>query len=139
MKLTIIRGIPGSGKSTLAKSLEGTHIEADMFWELKDGSYRFDIAKLSYAHKWCHAKVSEAMQRGDKKIIVANTFTTLHEIEPYIQLAKEFEYPVKIINVRSQFKSVHNVPEATINKMKSRWQEIPESWCISFIEVEDLI
>lgn len=135
--LYVIRGIAGSGKSTYAKTISPNHFEADMFWELLDGTYRFDMDKLSYAHKWCQAKVSEAMFRNEKKIVVSNTFTTLSEIEPYIQMAKQFEYKVKIINMRTQYKSVHNVPEDVLNKMKKRWQEIPEEWTISFITVED--
>jgi tRNA uridine 5-carbamoylmethylation protein Kti12 len=132
MELTLIRGCPGAGKSTLAKKLmnnNSAHYEADMFWKLFDGTYRFDFKKLTYAHQWCLSNVAAEFESQDvAKVIVSNTFTTTSEIMPYITLAEVYKVPVKIINVRTQFKSVHDVPEATIEKMKNRWQEIPDNW-----------
>lgn len=137
MKLILIRGIPGSGKSTYAKTLSGfiassEHFEADMFWMLKDGSYAFDMKKIAYAHKWCLAKVIEALQREwISCVIVSNTFTTTKEMQPYIDLAKDYNVPVSIVEMKTQYQNIHNVPEDVLIKMKNRWEEIPDYWNVT--------
>lgn len=136
MKLTLLRGTPGAGKSTHARlllstsSIHSTHIEADMFWQLKDGTYRFDMKKIAYAHKWCLAKTAEAFQK-ELNVIVSNTFTTTREMQPYIDLAKDYNVPVNIIEMKTQYKNIHNVPEDVLIKMKNRWEEIPSYWDVT--------
>lgn len=56
--------------------------------------------------------------------VVSNTFTTQREVNPYLDLAKEYGYKVNIIECKGNFGSIHNVPPETIEKMKRRWVNI---------------
>ena len=122
--LILIRGLPGSGKTTLAKNMSGCdsattfHFEADQYF-YKDGVYRFNPSKLKDAHELCQYNTSLMLRSyNDVTVIVANTFTTLKEMDYYFNL--DFDR-LQIIDVQKQFKSVHGVPEETIKKMKDRW------------------
>lgn len=130
-KLYIIRGIPGSGKSTYADKLEKdlweegaevTHHESDKFF-MKDGEYRFDPSKLEEAHKQCFEKTFDSFDKGCDSVIVSNTFTTLWEMQPYLDKAKEKNIEVVVYRMANEFKNVHNVPEETLAKMKARFQD----------------
>jgi predicted kinase len=122
--LYIVRGIPGSGKSTLARELGGIHFEADMFFVDENGDYKFDMDQIKQAHEWCRNSVKGAMRAGEKKVVVSNTFTQEWEMDPYLDIAKEFEYRVFTIIVENRHgnKNLHNVPEEIIEKMKNRFQ-----------------
>ena len=123
--LILIRGLPGSGKTTLAKNMisaphgEATfHFEADQYF-YNDGVYEFNSSKLKEAHSLCQYNTSLMLRSySDVTVIVSNTFTTIKEMEYYFDL--EYDY-LEIIDVRTQFKSIHGVPEETIKKMKDRW------------------
>jgi predicted kinase len=122
--LILIRGLPGSGKSTLAKNLQasigGVHLESDQYFAYA-GTYMFDPTKLVDAHKWCQDWADISL-RARQTTIVSNTFTQMWEMKPYLELAKEYNVRVQVIHVESNFGSVHNVPEATIQKMRTRWE-----------------
>ena len=120
-ELFLLRGLPGSGKSTLAKSLGGMHIEADNYF-MDSGTYRFDASKLKDAHEWCKIRCEEFMQM-ELKITVSNTFTQEWEMQPYYDLAEKYGYRVYSLVVENVHngKSIHNVPEESINKMRERF------------------
>jgi len=128
-ELFLLRGLPGSGKSTLAKSIGGIHIEADMFF-MKDGEYQFDFTKLKDAHSWCQESTEKSMRAldnpkiGTKRITVSNTFTQEWEMQPYYDLAAKYGYRVYSLIVENihNGKSIHNVPEESINKMRERFE-----------------
>lgn len=119
--MILVRGLPGSGKSTIAKNLIGfyQHIETDMFW-MVDGEYKFDASRLGEAHAWCLDKTRDMLVRSWSPV-VSNTFTTVKEIRPYFELAKEFDIVPQVITCQSGFKNVHDVPEETLAKMKARF------------------
>jgi predicted kinase len=126
-KLILIRGLPGSGKSTLAKSLlepGWNHYEADAYHINKNGVYNFDIRRASEAHAWCLDMATDSIESGCT-VIVANTFTTLLELKPYLKMAEDYDVPVEVIHCTGQFKTIHGVPEEVIKKMASRWEAYP--------------
>lgn len=64
------------------------------------------------------------MLRKTPTIAVANTFTQEWEMQPYLDLAKEHGYTVHTIIVENRHgnESIHNVPKATVEKMKKRFE-----------------
>lgn len=121
----LIRGIPGSGKSTLAKlilgDMPGHHYEADMYFVDSSNQYIYDQSKIWLAHKWCQHSTLTALQDGHN-VIVSNTFTTLKELEPYFNIAKQCGVKPNIILCQGDFKNIHDVPEEVTNRMKERFQ-----------------
>ena len=121
-ELFLLRGLPGSGKSTLAKSIGGSHMEADKYF-MDMGEYKFDPTKLKEAHAWCQNAVKMYMSSSIEKITVSNTFTQEWEMQPYYDLAEKYGYRVYSLVVENVHngKSIHNVPEESINKMRERF------------------
>jgi tRNA uridine 5-carbamoylmethylation protein Kti12 len=134
--LYIIRGLPGSGKSTKAKELldwETYHYEADMFFT-HNREYKFNSLLLGVAHEWCYSNAVKNLYDG-YDVAVANTFTTVREMERYLKIPELLpDVEIEIVEMKTQYKSLHNVPEETIVKMKARWQEAPEGYNVKVIE-----
>jgi NEDD4-binding protein 2 len=129
--LILLRGLPGSGKSTFANYMFSNNIfEADQYFYNEEGKYNFDASKLYEAHKWCQLRVEHAMEDNLEsggvyfsEIVVSNTSTTEKELEPYLELAKKYDYQVVSLIVENRHSGVskHNVPAETIEKMKNRF------------------
>jgi predicted kinase len=131
--LVLVRGIPGAGKSTFAETyayqlaMAGVDVagpyEADQYFIDADGNYNFDATKLGSAHGQCLDKTNIAMAKQTKTVIVSNTFTTERELTPYLELAKKYNYQVVslIVENRHGNKSIHDVPDEAITKMKNRF------------------
>lgn len=131
-RVILIRGLPGSGKSTLAKSiwigeLESGNVacwfEADQYFTAPDGTYNFDASKLRHAHAVCQDNFKRALEafNGVGTVIVSNTFTTVDELRYYVDLAREHGIEPQIVTAHGSFGSIHNVPEATMQKMRARF------------------
>ena len=122
----IVRGLPGSGKSTYARSLvsSGSHFEADQFF-MKGGKYLFDPSKIKDAHADCLNRIRKAIESGKvKEVAVSNTFTQAWEMQSYIDLAKLHGWHIKIIRMSGNYGSIHGVPQDSIDRMKSRFENI---------------
>ena len=123
--LILIRGISGSGKSTLAEAITDKEniCTADDFF-MDKGEYKFDGSKLKDAHAYCQTKCRLRMAVGAPLIIVANTFTKEWEMKAYFDLAQEFKYRVHSVITENRHggKNKHNVPEETLEAMKTRFE-----------------
>jgi len=124
MRLILIRGLPGSGKSTMAKSFSDDYVrlETDMFWYDVDGNYNFDISRIKEAHEWCQMETRKYFGVYGGDVIVSNTFTTKKELQPYFDLAKEFDIVPNVILCQNQWDNVHNVPQEALDRMKARFE-----------------
>lgn len=123
-RLMLVRGLPGSGKTTFAKQYANSgwaHCEADHFFEVS-GEYRFNPKMLKDAHEFCINKAAQSMMNG-KNVVVSNTFTTRSEMEPYIAIAKQNGYAIEEITMRGEYRSIHNVPDSAIERMRARWED----------------
>jgi len=125
-RLVLIRGIPGSGKSTLAQSMSEQygyiHLEADMQFEL-DGEYVFERSRIAEVHKWCLDQTKTYLDKG-LDVVVSNTFTQAWEMKPYIELIDHDA--ISIIECTGKFKSIHGIPDETLEHMKIRFQNKEE-------------
>ena len=118
----LIRGLPGSGKSTLACKITNYYFEADDFFIGNDGIYRHNPEKISDAHAQCQNITKGAMQNGVTTIAVANTFVRRWEMQVYHDMAKDYGYQVVEVICKGPFKSIHNVPEETLERMRLIWE-----------------
>ena len=123
-KLTLIRGLPGSGKSTLARKIAAEtgamHVEADMW---VDYSQRRNPDKLGMAHDICKARANHTLMIGGS-VVVSNTFTQQWEMQPYLDMARQYGVQVEVITATGDYGSVHNVPAEAIQAMRERLEEV---------------
>lgn len=124
--LLLIRGLPGTGKSTFGQQLSDTleyfHYEADQFFINEDDEYRFDPSKLAEAHAWCQDRTIKALQ-DNRNVVVTNTFVRQWELDIYRSIANLTNCILIIHTMKKQFKNIHNVPEATIERMRATWED----------------
>jgi hypothetical protein len=124
-QLVLIRGLPGAGKTTYAKKHYPKHIyyDADMFCIDSNGKYNF-VPELAYkSHDMCKTKIKESLQDG-YNVVVANVFATKRDICGYISYISS-NIKIDIIHINGMFQSIHNVPNHTINRIKSKWEQYP--------------
>ena len=128
-RLVLIRGLPGSGKSTYAKKLDCIHYEADQFFETEAGEYVYDITLIAVAHDWCFSKTVRALRRGHD-VVVSNTFTKLWELNRYLEIPAMLpDVEIEIVEMKTQYGTIHNVPADKLAIMAARWEEISDA-CI---------
>ena len=130
--MIILRGLPGSGKSTFAEYLRidlfggqnAVTCSADDYMIDSAGNYQFDPKKLGYAHKACQDRAANAARCNIDLIIIANTNTKRDEMKDYEKIAEKYGYTVFVLTVNNMHgsKSVHNVPDESLQKMRDRFQ-----------------
>ena len=128
----LLRGLPGSGKTTtstfLKKLLEANGkayvvCSADDFFIGEDGAYNYDKTKLPAAHEQCYKHFQEAVESSIPTVVLDNTNTMTSEFDKYIKLAHEHKYKTHslVCENRHEGKSLHNVPDYAIERMKARF------------------
>jgi adenylate kinase family enzyme len=131
-RMILIRGLPGTGKTTeamkwLAKGYN--HFEADQFFE-KDGEYKFDRSVLGLAHQKCYENSKFSIIFGED-VVISNTFTQRWEIEIYSSLLLRGD-SLWIIEMRTEYGSIHGVPPETVDKMRARFDHMEKLEDIPF-------
>ena len=129
-RLTLIRGLPGAGKTSLATRLAGVEVfEADDFFLLEDGTYRYDPNLVSKAHSWCQSQANAHLKDGHS-CAVSNTFSKRWEMEPYLRMADAHGARVVVIDLfdggctddELAERTTHDVPKGRIAKMRKGWE-----------------
>ena len=112
----------GCGKTTFANLLGKAVCCADDYF-IHNGEYKWVAKDIGKAHDWCQRKCRRFMKKRVDRIVIANTNTTVREMQPYYDLARQFGYQVfsVIVENRIETKNIHNVPDETIMKMKNRF------------------
>lgn len=121
--LFIVRGLPGSGKSTLAAFIADAYYENDDFFEHADG-YHFDRDCIPQAAAQCFQHVKDEMEKGTRRIAVANVFANPAEFDQYERLAAVYGYKVFhiIAENRHDGQNVHGVTPRTVEKMRKEFK-----------------
>ena len=130
--LMVLRGLPGAGKTTLANWLGSLINEQEDWvnWYAADdwmvdsqGNYHFDRSKLGECHSQCKTAVEWDLSENVDLVIVHNTLTMEVEVEEYEILARRYGYQFisLIVENRHGNKSLHNVPDTTLDKFRARF------------------
>ena len=137
----IMQGAAAAGKSTIVEALEYTFgidhqvvvVSADNYWR-QSGEYNFDIKKLGEAHQWAQRLFSLHLDAGADIIIVDNTNTTQKEAQPYINMANNAMYEIRVIRVDCSVSTClyynekrpenRRVPRHIVEKMHKRLERI---------------
>ena len=137
--LILMQGIPGSGKSTVAKKLGGVILSTDAFWWSRGAqeTYAYDATLIGVAHRWNQRRVAACMQINNppiNMIIVDNTHIRQAEADPYLNLARMFEYDVQVVRVEctpkialmrnAQREAERQVPPQKIMQMYAEMERI---------------
>lgn len=136
--LVILRGLSGAGKTTYAHKHfpEAVICSSDDLFIMPDGMYSFNEALLGLAHNACKKKCRKSMIRKEETIIIDNTNSTTKEMKPYLKMAKEFNYKVKVIRLECSIKksikrNTKGTPIWIIRNMKERFMNYPGEKIIS--------
>lgn len=136
--MVLMVGLPGSGKSTMAKGIADTLqktygdvciLSTDNIWEDDTKNhYFFDMEFLGAAHKINIAKCKLACQK-ELCVIIDNTNLSNKERKPYIDIAKENNYSVFIVESSTLWRddasecykrNKHGVPFDVIVRMREK-------------------
>ncbi len=128
-RLIIIRGIPGSGKSTLARKLtvkipHSIVTEADMYFEDYDDWNGREVGK---AHIWAQSLTRKQLF-NQRSVIHTGTLCTAQQLLDFLtnvigDLKSRVPKIVEIVDMKTQFESIHNVSESTLESMRRRYEE----------------
>lgn len=128
--LYLIRGAANTGKSTLGNILSIYCLSADDYPGIRINSvYHSELQKK--AHKWCLDQAIAAMENRDFRIVVANTFTRVGYMDPYVKAARDRNYNVQIIRAEDlQFwgedppAKVNTVPPEIVKHQQETMEDV---------------
>jgi predicted kinase len=132
-KMIIMQGAPGSGKSTKAKEIKEKFLnegadQVDIFstddYFMEDGEYKFNFKKIKEAHRHTQDMVKTLALAGFQVLIIDNTNTQQWEAQPYIDIAKQYNYEVEVIRCDGQYQNTHGVPDDKVEIMRNRLEVI---------------
>ncbi len=129
-----MRAISGAGKSTFINNFINHHqnkiikvVSADYYFT-SNGQYNFDATKLNAAHSQCMNNYKTYLEDDTTEIVIVdNTNLRYKEMKYYIDLANEYKFTWKIIQINTPIeviierqKTCKNIPIEKIYQMKSR-------------------
>lgn len=98
--MVIQRGFPGSGKSFISRYLvklytavngeEPVVCSADLFFIDSEGNYNYNPSSIQQAHQLSQTTCLEAIESGNKMIIVDNTHVKRWEMDAYFKMAEKY-------------------------------------------------
>ena len=126
--LYIMQGIPGSGKSFIANHMQmamgdNCVVYSTDEFHYEGDKYVFKPDKLSEFHRLNLIRSIAALAEG-KTVIVDNTNITRWQCAGYVQFAVANNIPVVFVRVTGEFKSIHDVPQHKIDRMKAQMEEL---------------
>lgn len=138
-----LRGISGSGKTTVSDILSEmlgsekvVSFSADSYFTI-DGIYKFDIKKISDAHRHCVRSMEIALQSDAiRYIIMDNTHTQLWHLYNAEEIANQYDTNLYYIDINVPDKAHfllclqrqrHNVPEEVLLYQWNNWEENTKS------------
>ena len=138
--LVLMKGLPGSGKSTLSRELAQANqssviLSTDEYFMDENNNYRFNALLLGAAHTWNQNRCREHMQAAYQLIIIDNTNVVSKEARPYVDMAKQYGYTIKVVEPNTWWakdvdecvkRNTHNVPRESISRMAARYQSMEE-------------
>lgn len=137
-ELIIVRAQSGAGKSTYIKNNFPTAFvcSADHALIEPDGRYVWAAEKLGKAHFYSINACKAAMINNLPLVAADNTNINLRDIKPYINLAEQYGYKVRIIRLVvspevSLKRNLHETPEEIVKMQHSKLQDIPTLWGIT--------
>ncbi len=128
----ILRGLPGSGKSTKAKQLAGDNgviLSTDDFFMI-NGEYQYDPAMIGEAHFWNETRAQNAIENEVSPIVIDNTNVEAWQPKKYVEMALAAGYDIKVEQADTPWafnaeelakRNTHEVPQANIEEMLSKW------------------
>ncbi|XP_023213130.1 NEDD4-binding protein 2-like 2 [Centruroides sculpturatus] len=103
----IIRGPSGTGKETLSSMIASLYPESDVIsaklyysLPLAERRTRFNARK---SHAWCRRRAEDGCKENKPILIIRNTNVRRWEIQPYLKLAKDFQYTVIFADCSKKF------------------------------------
>lgn len=132
--LLVFQGPSGSGKSTMANKLVKEYENAviystdDLFHE--NGIYNFNAKLLGVNHQKNLERSVQALKEG-KTVLIDNTNLSAWECGPYVKAAVELGIEVKFVRCEGRYKNIHGVPEAKVQQMWDRMEDLTVERCLA--------
>lgn len=103
----LIRGPPGTGKETLAAMMTTLYpssiiFSAKQYFEKLLSEPRDKKSGIK-SHEWCRKKVEDGCRKSIPVIVIRNTHVRKWEVNPYIQIARQFQYTIIIADTSKKF------------------------------------